>query len=175
MLRFVPIIAALLLHAAAGPVVTVSPTITGQLQQGKQLTVSAGTWTGVGTVAYAYQWYRCDSAGAHCGSIHGATRASYTEVAKDVGGTLSAAVAATDSTGRTRVYAPLAGIVAPKAATFAPTSQPSIAGAPIVGEVVSVVAPVKSPAPTYAWLHCNANERLCMPIANAESPTYTVA
>jgi hypothetical protein len=36
-------------------------------------------------VTYAYQWYRCDATGAHCSSIHGATRSSYTEVAKDVG------------------------------------------------------------------------------------------
>src|SRR6185436_4644146 len=59
--------------AAGGPVATVSPTATGPAVQGKKLTGVAGTWTGSGKIKYAYQWYRCDAAGAHCKSIHGST------------------------------------------------------------------------------------------------------
>jgi hypothetical protein len=172
--RFAPFVAALLLHTATGPVATVAPAITGPLQQGKQLTVSTGTWTGSGTVAYGYQWYRCDSSGSHCNSIHGATRASYTEVARDVGGTLSASVAATDATGTVRAFAPLAGLVAAKTATVFASSQPTVAGTPSVGQVVTVGA-VKWPSPTYAWQRCNANERLCVPITGAAAASYTVA
>ena len=174
-MRFAPLVAALLLHAAAaGPVATVAPAITGTLQQGKQLTVSTGTWTGSGTVTYAFQWYRCDASGAHCSSIHGSTRASYTEVARDVGGTLAAAVAATDATGTVRVFAPLAGLIASKAATVFASAQPAVTGTPSVGTVVTVGA-VKWPSPTYAWLRCNANERLCVPIPGAAAASYTVA
>ena len=177
MLRLAPFAAALLLHAA-GPAATLAPAISGTLQQGKQLTVSTGTWTGSGTVTYAYQWYRCDSSGAHCSSIHGATRASYTQVAKDVGGTLSAAVAATDTTGTTRSFAPLAGLVAAKTAAVLPAAQPAITGTAAVGQVVGV-APVPwsatVTAPTYAWLRCTAAERLCTPIAGAATATYTVS
>src|SRR3569833_2050278 len=138
MLRVASIAAALLVHAAAGPAARVPPVITGTLQQGKQLTVSTGTWSGSGTVGYAYQWYRCNASGAHCSSIHGATRATYKEVAKDVGGTLSAAVAATDSTGTTRAFAPLAGLVAPAGACPVASAQPTGAGTPTVGEAVTV-------------------------------------
>ena len=173
MSRLAPLAAALVLHAAAGPVASVPPAITGTLQQGKQLVVSTGTWTGSGTIAYAYQWYRCDANGAHCSSIHGATRGSYTQVAKDVGGTVSAAVTATDSTGTTRVFAPLAGLVAAKTATQTASAQPAVTGSAVAGQVVTV-APVAWPAPTYAWERCNANERLCAPIANANTASYTV-
>src|SRR3954454_22306117 len=138
MLRLVPFVAALLFHATTGPVATVAPAITGTLQQGKQLTVSAGTWTGSGTIAYAYQWYRCDAAGSHCSSIHGATRATYTEVTRDVGASLSAAVSATDAPGTTLTFAPLAGLVSPKTATVVATSQPAVAGSPVVGQALSV-------------------------------------
>jgi hypothetical protein len=169
--RLAPLVAALLLHAA-GPVATVAPAITGTLQQGKQLTVSTGTWTGSGIVAYAYQWYRCDAAGSHCSSIHGATRTTYTEVARDVGASLSAAVSATDATGTTRMFAPLAGLIAAKTATVVATSQPAVAGSPIVGQAVSVSS--RWPSPRFAWQRCNANERLCVPIAGATSATYTV-
>jgi hypothetical protein len=174
-----PIVAALLLHAAAaGPVATLAPAITGTLQQGKQLTVSTGTWTTTGTTTYAYQWYRCDSAGAHCSSIHGATRASYTEVAKDIGGAVSAAVAATDTTGTTRAFAPLAGLVAAKSATVLATAQPAITGTATVGQVLTVATVSWSATPTtptFAWLRCNANERLCTPIAGAATAAYTVS
>jgi len=167
----VPLAAAILL--LSGPAASIDPSIQGTLQQGKQLTVSTGTWTGSGTVAYAYQWYRCDATGARCSSIHGATRASYTEVAKDVGGTLSAAVTATDATGAARAFAPLAGLVAAKGAVQVASAQPVVAGRPAVGQVVSV-GPVAWPAPTYAWERCNAAERLCTPIAGATAASYTV-
>lgn len=173
MSKLAPLVAALVLHAAAGPVATVAPAISGTLQQGKQLVVSTGTWTGSGTIAYAYQWYRCDANGAHCSSIHGATRGSYTQVANDVGGTISAAVAATDPTGSSRVFAPLAGLVAAKTAALVASAQPVVTGSAVAGQVI-VVAPVAWPSPTYAWERCNANERLCTPIANASAAAYTV-
>src|SRR5205807_9169872 len=54
------------------------PAVTGTVQVGLRLT---GTTTG----ASAYQWYRCDPTGAHCSSVHGAVKATYTVVAKDAG------------------------------------------------------------------------------------------
>jgi Ig domain of plant-specific actin-binding protein len=165
------------LHGAAapGPVATAAPSVTGVLQQGKQLTATPGTWTGSGTVATTFQWYRCDANGAHCASVHGATRATYTQVAKDVGGTLGVTVRATDPTGTTAAYAPLAGLVAPKTATLLASAQPAVIGMAAVGRPLTVATPRWStPATsTYVWERCNANGRLCTPIAGATTQTYT--
>jgi fibronectin-binding autotransporter adhesin len=163
-------------RAAPGPVSTERPSIAGTLQQGKQLTGNAGTWTGTGTIAYAYQWYRCDANGAHCSSIHGATRPTYTQVAADVTRTIGLTVKATDTTGTTAAYSSLAGVVVPPAA-FAATAQPSLGGAPAVGQQLKVSGGTFTQTPsgaTYAWLRCNANGRLCTAIANAAADTYVV-
>ena len=161
----------------AGPTSASPPSVTGPLQQGAKLTATAGTWAGSGTITYAYQWYRCDANGARCGSIHGATKGTYTEVAKDVGQTIGLTVRATDTTGTTPAYAPLAGLVAAPGATPVATKQPPESGEPIVGQELKAEAATWSATPaavTYAWLRCNANGRLCAAIAGATTGTYSV-
>jgi hypothetical protein len=162
--------------AGTGPVATSRPTVTGALRVGARLTAKPGTWTGRGTIAYAYQWSRCDANGAHCSSIHGATRGSYVEVRGDAGHTLALTVRATDSTGTAAGYAPLAGLVAALHARVAATAQPSLDGEAIVAQPLTVEPPVWSTAagaPTYRWLRCNANGRSCSPIVGAHADTYT--
>ena len=164
--------------AASGPTATARPTVTGALRVGATLAAKPGSWTGRGTITYAYQWSRCDANGAHCSSIHGATRGTYVEVQADVGHTLALTVRASDATGTAASYAPLAGLVAAKHARIAATGQPVLAGEAIVGKTVTVAPPVWSAAggaPSYRWLGCNSNGRACSPIAGARADTYTVA
>ena len=163
--------------AASGPSVTAGPTVTGTLQAGKKLTARTGTWLGTGTITYHFQWYRCDAYAAHCSSIHGSTKATYSEVAKDVGHSLGVTVTATDSTGTAPAYAPVAGLVAAATSTLAATAQPVLAGDPIVGTAIDVQAAAWSSTPaatTYAWLRCNANGRACAPITGQTASTYTL-
>ena len=54
------------------------PAITGTPSDGQTLTATTGTWTGTAPIAYAYQWQRCDAAGASCADIAGATGAHAT-------------------------------------------------------------------------------------------------
>jgi hypothetical protein len=164
-------------RTAPGPVLSVAPAIAGTVQQGKKLSATPGTWSSGGSIAYAYQWYRCDPNGAHCSSIHGSTKATYTVVAKDVGQTLALTVHATDSTGTTAAYSPLAGLVAPATAPLVPTAQPKLGGTPSVGSTLKVEAVTWSATPTataYAWLRCNANERICTKIAGQTTDSYVV-
>jgi hypothetical protein len=161
----------------AGPTSASPPSVTGTVQQGAKLTAAAGTWAGTGTITYAYQWYRCDANGAHCHSIHGATKGTYTQVAKDVGGTIGLTIRATDPTGTTAAYAPLAGIVAPRGASPVATKQPPESGEPIVGQGLKVEAASWSAPPaalTYSWRRCNVNGRLCTPVDGATTDTYAV-
>ena len=165
-------------RVAPGPVASGRPAVAGTLQQGRQLTATAGTWSGSGTITYAYQWYRCDASGAHCSSIHGSTKGTYTQVAADVGHTIGLTVRATDATGTTPAYSSLAGLVAAKTATRAPTVQPTLAGTASVGQALTVTPGTWSGSPTtftYAWLRCNANGRLCTAIAGATAASYTLS
>ena len=56
-----------------GPTVVAGPTVAGAAGAGRQLMASPGTWSGLGPVTFAYQWYRCDGTGSHCLLIRGAT------------------------------------------------------------------------------------------------------
>ena len=49
--------------AAAPPVNTSAPTITGTPADGETLTVDPGTWDGTTPIDYEYQWQRCDEDG----------------------------------------------------------------------------------------------------------------
>jgi hypothetical protein len=160
-----------------GPKNTAAPAFTGGAAQGSQLTATAGTWSGSGTVGYAYQWYRCDASGAHCSSIHGATLASYKLVAQDVSHTIGLTVNASDSAGKASAYASLVGPVAAAGASLIATAQPAVSGTGAAGKPVSVTSGTWSPVATaysYAWQRCNANGRICTPIAGATLATYTV-
>jgi len=65
---------------------TALPTITGSAQQGQRLTASVGSWTfDLDYLSYAYQWERCDAAGANCVDIANATSSTYVLTSSDVG------------------------------------------------------------------------------------------
>ena len=50
-------------------------------------------------MSYAYQWRRCDAAGANCVDIAGATGSTYDLTAADVGSTIRVIVTATNAGG----------------------------------------------------------------------------
>ena len=162
--------------AQLGPVATVAPAVTGVVLGGSHLTAAAGSWSGSGVISFAYQWYRCDPAGAHCKSIHGATAQTYREVAKDVGQTLGLAVRATDTTGTATAYVGLVGPVA-AADGLASTVQPTVTGTPAPEQVLQVSNGSWNQPPAsfaYQWQRCNPNGRLCVPIEGATAVGYTV-
>jgi len=93
------------------------PTISGLAQSGQKLTAAPGSWTESPT-SYEYQWQRCDSTGANCAPISGATAQAYTLVAADVGSTLRVAVTATNSGGNsTPASSAQSAVVAQQAST----------------------------------------------------------
>ena len=83
------------LTAAAVPVNTALPVITGTAQQGQTLSVSTGTWTNSPT-GYAYAWNRCSPA---CTVIAGANANTYALTAAEVGSTITATVTASNVSG----------------------------------------------------------------------------
>ena len=84
---------------ATPPTNSALPAISGAATVGSTLTASNGTWGGTAPITYAYSWGRCNSSGAACAAIGGATVHTYTVVSADVGHTLRATVTATNAAG----------------------------------------------------------------------------
>jgi hypothetical protein len=79
------------------PVNTGLPVVSGSTVSGQTLSASTGSWTNAPT-SYAYQWRRCDSAGAACVNV-GAGASSYVLSAADVGATVRVVVTASNASG----------------------------------------------------------------------------
>jgi hypothetical protein len=111
----------------SAPIDNSAPTISGTAQVGQKLNGNPGSWTGPATT-YAYVWQRCDSNGANCGGITGATATIYSPLSADLGSTLRVAVMATNKNGTT--YA-ISGPTAPvQAATTATSTTTATTTAP---------------------------------------------
>ena len=99
--------------AASGvaPANTAPPTISGTAQDAQTLSASRGSWSG-SPGGYAYQWRRCDTSGAGCTSISGATASSYRLVSGDVGATIRVIVTATNPAGSSSATSNQTAVVA---------------------------------------------------------------
>ena len=75
-----------------------APAITGTPTDLSTLTEHHGAWSGSPT-SYSYQWQRCDSAGANCTDIPGATSQTYKLLDADVGHTIVVLETATNAGG----------------------------------------------------------------------------
>jgi hypothetical protein len=96
--------------AAGPPVNTVKPVILGTPQFEYTLTSGKGIWTESPT-SYGYQWLRCDSSGASCAAIAGATSASHMVEEADQGHTLAVEVTASNSFGSGKALSKATAVV----------------------------------------------------------------
>lgn len=169
--------------AATFPVLSVSiPDVEQTAQVGAQLRVTDGVWSPTPT-AFSYGWLRCNALGGSCVSIGGATAATYTPVAADVGFTLRGAVTASGgpalSTEATQVVkaANLGPVIAggTTVATVA-ANMPAITGTLQVGQVLtSTPGTWAGTAVTISrqWLRCSGTGDQCVAITGATAATYT--
>ena len=111
---------------------TVAPSISGATTVGATLTVTAGTWTGNGSINVTRRWTK-DGA-----DIPGETGTTYVTVAGDVGTTIRCVEDATDTTPAASSAASNGIGVTP--ITLANTAAPSFTGTPTVGNTMTYVA-----------------------------------
>lgn len=89
-----------------GPSNSVAPVVSGTTTVGQTLSCTTGTWSGEGTITYAYQWFDDGVA------ISGATSSTYTLQAAEEGGNITCRVTATDDNGSTAATSNSVGPVA---------------------------------------------------------------
>jgi flagellar hook assembly protein FlgD len=101
--------------AGLAPQARIAPAVGGFAQVGQTLTADNGLWAGLPVPAVADAWQRCDSLGANCVPIAGATGTAYTATTADLGSTLRAVVTGTNASGAvsamTAVTAPVSAYV----------------------------------------------------------------
>src|SRR6476661_7048515 len=100
------------------------PTITGTPSVGQVLAASLGTWNGP-TQNYSFQWARCNSSGAACSAIGGATQQTQLLAASDVGTTLRVSVTASNKNGSTVATSNPTSPVSAAATTTTTSTSPS--------------------------------------------------
>ena len=100
------------------PINLTPPVISGTAERGETLTSTTGTWSGTGTITFAYQWQRDNV------DISGATSSTYVLVADDDNTSITCVVTATDDEGS--------------------TNSSSNAISPILGSPYNLVTPVAS-------------------------------
>ena len=151
------------------------PVLSGTAQVGEALATSTGDWQSSAALTFAYQWYRCDSGGANCAAIPGATAESYTASGDDLGLTLRVEVEATHSTTSISARSHASALVKPTPPS--PTAMPTITGTAKPGMSLSVASSGSwsgSVALSYQWLNCDSDGGECVDIPGATSTSYAV-
>lgn len=97
---------------SAKPTPKTLPTISGTAEVGVTLVATRGTWNNKPT-SFHFAWERCDTTGAACLAIGGATAKIYTPTATDIGHTLRVDVTAKNATGSTTAASAPTGVVPP--------------------------------------------------------------
>ncbi len=158
----------------AAPTNTLLPAITGSAIEGKELTASEGTWTGSPT-SYAYQWQDCNSSGAACIDISGATASSYTLGATDVGHTVRVVVTASNAGGSTPASAAATAVIDEDPPTKPTnTTLPAISGSYEEGQRLTATSGAWTGESVssygYQWERCSSGS--CLAISGATGAEY---
>ncbi len=94
-----------------GPRSTARPAVSGDTTVGGELSATNGSWTPAPS-SYGYQWQRCDTDGANCLNVPGATGQSYGVRAIDEGNRMRVLVTArTQAGGRATVSSAASGAI----------------------------------------------------------------
>lgn len=105
------------------PTTKALPEVTGTAREGDTLTAKEGEWEQGEALTFAYQWQRCDAAGANCADIAAGATKAYVAQAADVGKKLRVQVAATDKDGSSQAVSATSRDVVPRGAD--PTVRPA--------------------------------------------------
>ncbi|HYM56280.1 MAG TPA: hypothetical protein VES97_13030, partial [Solirubrobacteraceae bacterium] len=183
-----------LVPGSGPPVSLAAPVITGETSVAQTLSGSTGRWKGARPLTYAYQWQRCDTTGASCADIPGASGPTYLLTPEDFKGTLRVKVTATNGEGSASSTSQATGTVG-----FPPvnTSPPTITGTAQDGQTLAASTGSweggSAITYSYQWQRCSeggivaaaafrgfaaplagSSSRSCVNIPGATGSTYTL-
>jgi RHS repeat-associated protein len=166
---------------AVPPANTALPAITGTATAGQVMTASSGMWSGTTPLTYSYQWEDCDSSGASCTSISGATSSTYALAGSDVGHKIVVQIVASNTslTGGGTAVASSAATGVVQAVPPAITAVPAITGTATAGQVLTASSGTWAGTTpltySYQWQDCNSSGGSCVNISGATASTYALA
>ncbi len=167
-------------YPSGPPQPSTAPTIVGTAQSAKTLAAVPGAWVGGKPLVFAYQWQRCDAAGAGCVPIVGATAETYLPVTDDVGHALTVLVTAQSTGGAASASSPPTAPVSSSGSTVtrpAATSTPTVSGSAQVGQTLTLGVGTWTGSPTaftYQWRRCTSVGTQCVAIVGAATSSYTL-
>jgi hypothetical protein len=151
------------------------PTVSGTVFVGNVVTANRGSWNGTAPLGYAYQWQRCDAAGANCIALPGETSTSYTVVAADDGNSLRVVVTTTNTCSTGCGTAAATSSAAPYVYPPVNTALPTISGLPEQQRKQTASTGTWTYSPTlyvFQWVRCDSAGAACADIAGATASTY---
>lgn len=166
----------------AAPSSTAAPTITGTAVKDQTLVAGSGTWAGTTPISFAFEWQRCNSAGAGCAPIAGANDTTYKLESSDVGSRIRVQVTASNTDGSASALSDATAIVSETSGPVN-TVEPGISGSAVVGQKLSTTngtwtgqQPITF---AYQWVRCGADGGLadgsnCANISGGTGTTYTL-
>jgi hypothetical protein len=142
------------------------PSITGTATVRETLTVSNGTWQGIATITFAYQWRKNGV------NISGATNSTYTLLDADYNSNIDCIVTATNSLGSTPATAPQTAAIAGLAPTI--DTAPVISGSTSLGSTLTRTSQGVYNAVPAATITGGQWRRNGTPIAGETGTTYDI-
>ena len=147
----------------------VAPVASGTGQVGQTLSTTNGSWQGVATITFTYQWRRDTS------NISGATSSTYTLVADDYSTDIDCVVTATNSLGSANQDSNDIANIAGSVPVI--SGVPTISGTPKVGETLTATAAsvtgTPTPTDTFQWQRSDDGSTGWANVSGATNTTYT--
>lgn len=154
--------------AGNAPVNTVAPVVSGTATVGQTLTTTNGTWTGVPTPTFTYQWQRVTT------NISGATSSTYVLVDADAGSTIRCVVTGTNAVSAVSANSNSTASVA-AIAPGAPTIGTATATGPTTATVAYTAPASNGGATITSYTATSSPSSITGTLSQAGSGTITVS
>jgi Subtilase family/Fervidolysin N-terminal prodomain len=163
----------------AAPMIVGSNTgpLTTAPQPGQLLWTSGGGWSGAPAIGLAFQWKRCDAAGANCAPISGAIWRTYTPTSSDSGYTLRTAVTAANSLGSASAVSQASAVVGGSASEPPPPEEPAPTPPPTPTTTAATFSgsiSAKQPSKSFSLAVGSGNSSATLTFSKAPSLTLTL-